>query len=322
MFKEVFLVGQPIVDRTLHMSAEAADDKGAVEYIDDRTFSDLARVAGSKISKPYAAGSGTNTLKVLASLGYRCKVIGVVGKDEDGNIYRERTIELGITPLLSEHKLPTGKCLSLVSPKAQRTMRTMPGAAEKISADHLSSMHFEPNKHFHLEGYLVTNTALVNQVIQTVKESRSTLSFDLANFNFVHGYKDKFLEVIHSSAIEILFGNESEVEALSGEEKNPESGARDLAKYCKVVVMTKGEDGCFVVRGEEEYVFKAIPTTPKDTTGAGDYFAGGFLAMYLQGCPIEKCIEIATKWATAIIEVSGTDLSPRKIKELKEGTSE
>lgn len=42
-----------------------------------------------------------------------------------------------------------------------------------------------------------------------------------------------------------------------------------------------------------------------DTNGAGDAFAGGFLAQYIQGQPLEVCVQCAIYTAAEIIQRSG-----------------
>lgn len=52
--------------------------------------------------------------------------------------------------------------------------------------------------------------------------------------------------------------------------------ARDLARWARVVVVTEGARGCWVLSGESERHLPAFPTVPIDTIGAGDVFAAAF----------------------------------------------
>ena len=59
-----------------------------------------------------------------------------------------------------------------------------------------------------------------------------------------------------------------------------------------VLVLKRGADGATVVRGTERYDVPALPVTVADTTGAGDSFDGGFLAGWLRGEPLDRCLAL------------------------------
>lgn len=65
----------------------------------------------------------------------------------------------------------------------------------------------------------------------------------------------------------------------------------------EIVISTAGENGCYLMTKETRNFIHFTAFTPekelKDTTGAGDAFAAGFYFAYMQGYPIEKCIDIA-----------------------------
>jgi adenosine kinase len=51
-----------------------------------------------------------------------------------------------------------------------------------------------------------------------------------------------------------------------------------------------------------------VPITEEeivDTNGAGDSFAGGFLAFFVKGAPLEKCIDAGSYAAYANLKVRG-----------------
>lgn len=55
----------------------------------------------------------------------------------------------------------------------------------------------------------------------------------------------------------------------------------------EIVLVTMGGDGCCLSVGGQAHVIPAAPATPVDSTGAGDSFAGGFLAWWLEtGDPV------------------------------------
>ena len=54
-----------------------------------------------------------------------------------------------------------------------------------------------------------------------------------------------------------------------------------------------------------------------DTTGAGDYFAAGFLYGLVTGCSLEKCARIASILAAKVIQVVGAALTAACWKDIK-----
>ena len=54
-----------------------------------------------------------------------------------------------------------------------------------------------------------------------------------------------------------------------------------------------------------------------DTTGAGDYFAAGFLYAYVNAQPLAQCLEWGGRLAAEVIQVVGTTLPKAAWQELK-----
>jgi cytidine kinase len=81
-----------------------------------------------------------------------------------------------------------------------------------------------------------------------------------------------------------LIVNDSEVKMLTGKSNLIQAGRACLAMGPKLVIVKKGEHGCFVFSNFFHYALPAYPTeTVLDPTGAGDSFAGGFMG-YLANC--------------------------------------
>ena len=78
--------------------------------------------------------------------------------------------------------------------------------------------------------------------------------------------------------IDGLIVNDSEVKQLTGKTNLIQAGRACLALGPKLVIVKKGEHGCFVFSNFFHYALPAYPTeTVVDPTGAGDSFAGGFM---------------------------------------------
>ena len=68
--------------------------------------------------------------------------------------------------------------------------------------------------------------------------------------------------------------------------------------------MTDAENGAYVMNAQSQQHFPTESITPVDTTGAGDAFAGAFIAKTLQAAPINETVSI-NKTSRIVIEQFG-----------------
>ncbi|CAK0843594.1 unnamed protein product [Prorocentrum cordatum] len=94
---------------------------------------------------------------------------------------------------------------------------------------------------------------------------------------------------------------------------SPEEACRAASALCELAVVTLGSGGVWVARGRgaEPRLHPVQPAEPAkvvDSTGAGDFFAGGFLGAWLRGLPEEECVRWGSAAAVAVLSAFGTDL--------------
>ena len=123
--------------------------------------------------------------------------------------------------------------------------------------------------------------------------------------------KDGLLELL--KRIDGLILNDSEVKQLTGESNLITAGKATLALGPKLVIVKKGEHGCFVFSEDFRYALPAYPTEDVvDPTGAGDSFAGGFMG-YLALCGevsranMQRAVAYGTVTASLNVEGFGVD---------------
>ena len=115
--------------------------------------------------------------------------------------------------------------------------------------------------------------------------------------------------------MDIVFANEEEAKAFTGEE--PEEALRVIAKKCSIAIVKVGANGSYIRKGTEEIKVSAIPVEKVLDTGAGDYFAAGFLYGLTCGYSLEKCAKIGSILSGNVIQVIGTTISPERWDEIK-----
>jgi sugar/nucleoside kinase (ribokinase family) len=182
--------------------------------------------------------------------------------------------------------LPNARCLSLITPDSQRTLRTCLAAAMTLRPDEISVEDFRGCRHAHMEGYLLFNPALATAVVDAARAAGCTLSVDLASFEVVNAARPWLLDQLQRG-LQVVFANEDEIRALFPGSSDYAALARQLAAHGTIAAVKMGKDGAWIARGAELHRIQpvAVPQVV-DTTGAGDAWAAGFLFGYLQGWPL------------------------------------
>lgn len=93
--------------------------------------------------------------------------------------------------------------------------------------------------------------------------------------------------------VDLLFVNEEEAHMLTNLE-DPSQAARALREAgAGTVVVKLGPQGCLVLASGGEFSAPAFNVDVVDTTGAGDCFAGGFIAALHRGLPLRDAAGFA-----------------------------
>ena len=292
--------------------------KGGMQLINTERSHEI-NVAVSNYSKIMATGgSASNTINGITRLGMQGGFVGKIGKDDIGLFFTNDSINNGVVPHLLTSETPSGRCTVLVTPDSERTLCTYLGAACELAASDLKPEMFRGYDIFHIEGYLVQNHDLIRTAVRLAKQEGLKVSVDLASYNVVEENLDFLLEIVHQY-VDIVFANEEEAKSFTG--MPPEDALENLARRCDIAVVKVGKEGAFVQRGDQKWQIPAFETTVIDTTGAGDYFAAGFLAGLASGCSLGKCGVIGSIMAAEVIQVVGAELDDSrwsKIKKLAE----
>lgn len=306
---EILGIGAPIIDILLpveeaclcHLNAL----KGGGTQVDWNCFENILKTANVENPQIATGGSCSNTIKGLASLQDNCAILGKIGEDDLGQIYLNNIKSIGVTPLFICSKTPTAQVAVLITPDFQRTFRCFPGAGNELVGDDLTPEMFEGVRHVHLEGYAFYNGDLVSRALKMAKEAGATVSIDLATCEVVGQFRDQMLDLI-PKYVDIVFANEYEAKALTG--LPPEEACDQIRQMCPISVVLIGKNGCWVGSNEGKTHCPGIPVTVKDTTGAGDLFASGFIHGFLQGRSYETCAYFGNLLGSTVVTVMGAEI--------------
>jgi sugar/nucleoside kinase (ribokinase family) len=292
-------VGSPIMDLLASVPetflARVAGAKGGMVLVDQ---AEMQRIVSLLEEAPACTtgGSAANTTLNAARLGLRTTFLGKLGNDELAQIYRRRFEAAGVDARrFKTASLPNARCLALVTPDAQRTLRTCLAAAMTLAPSDFSATDFRGCRHAHVEGYLAFNPALADAVLDSARAAGCTISLDLASFEVVNASRDWLLGQFRRG-VDIVFANEDEIRALF-QDNATDYGvlARRLAGLGVLAAVKVGKDGAWLAQGDALHRIPPVVVSDLvDTNGAGDAWAAGFLYGHLRGWPLPACGALAS----------------------------
>ena len=124
-------------------------DKGAMTLMDTDTQASVLNHLEGQSLKQASGGSAANTMVGIAQSGGTGVYFGKVANDAHGEFYRNDMEAAGISfpvPLATEQPLPTGTCVVLTTPDAERTMCTHLGVSTTLPKDDIDVDVIEQSK--------------------------------------------------------------------------------------------------------------------------------------------------------------------------------
>ncbi|KAL7626337.1 adenosine kinase [Parahypoxylon ruwenzoriense] len=279
-------------------------------------------------AKLIAGGAAQNTARGASYILPPNSVVylGGVGDDKYAATLRDAVKQAGLrVEYRVDPKVPTGRC-GVVITGHNRSLCTDLGAANHYDLDHLKSPAVWPlvkNADFYyVGGYHFT---VCPPAIQALGEEAAA-----NNKVFVVNISAPFIAEFFKDPLDAsspywdyVICNESEAAAYARSHSLPVSDtdvpaiAKALAnlpkanaKRPRVAVVTQGTQPTVIaIQGQDEvkqYPVHAIDAKLiNDTNGAGDAFAGGFVAGLVQGKPIEAAVDIGQWLARLSIQELG-----------------
>jgi len=316
---DVVGIGNALVDVIAH-----ADDsfigleslvKGSMTLIESDRAASLYKALGSAVEM--SGGSAANTMCGVASFGGRAAYIGKVSNDDLGQVFGHdlRAVGVAFRPGAPAGDMPTGSCIIVVTPDAQRTMNTHLGVSSLLCPPDIDLDTVAAGAVLYMEGYLFDRPeakAAFRHASQTAHENGRMVSLTLSDSFCVDRHRDDFRALV-SDEVDILFGNEDELLSLY-EVSSFDDAVAAVRADCAMAAITRGAVGSVIITREEILVIDAEPVAQVlDTTGAGDLFASGFLYGLTKGLPLVECGRLGSIAAAEVISHVG----PRPLVELR-----
>ena len=254
----------------------------------------------------HGGGTGGNVATWLGSKKVPVFLVTRVGKDTAGDALIRELDSFGV-----EHNaeaiegIHTGVVISLVDGNGERTMFPDSGANAGLSLKDLPSL--AEISVAYISGYSFLNPTSRPGVIEMAKvinKHAIPIIFDPASIGSMNFRgKEGLDEMLQLTDVMIL--NRSEAEFLSGV-TGVDRALTELLKKVPCVVIKTGADGAIAQSRDGNVLsMPAHPVDVKDTTGAGDAFAAGFIASWMKSRDLSTALTNATQYAAECVAIIG-----------------
>jgi len=306
-------IGNALVDVLSQASEEFVADqgmvKGSMALIDTDRAVALYGAMGPGVE--ISGGSAANTMAGIASFGGNAAFIGRVSRDQLGEVYTHDLRSAGVRfdTVPADGGMPSGRCLILVTPDAQRTMNTYLGASAELGPDDVDVDLVRAAALTYLEGYLwdaPDAQAAYRFAAQVAHEAGRRVALTLSDAFVVDRHRATFLELVEHD-VDVLFANEAEICSLY-EVESFDDALQHVSRHCEIAALTRSEKGSVLLRGDEVHVIDASPVPGGhvvDTTGAGDLYAAGVLYGLTSGFDLGRCGRLGAVAAAEVISHLG-----------------
>ncbi len=228
----------------------------------------------------FPGGSAANVAVGIARLGHSVGFVGKLGADEHGRLLLRAFEQEGVDTraLIVEAGRPTATCFIGVDAHGERIIFALPGVSLIEAVTELDLAYLRGSRALYV-GPAYAEVA--EAAMAAVHEGGGTVFYAPGGAWGPEGltYVRPLLALV-----DVFIASRSEATVLTGQ-SSPDEAVRVLGEMgLPVVVETLGAQGALVLA--EERLAKvppfAVPDV-RDTTGAGDAFAAGLIAGFLEG---------------------------------------
>ena len=244
----------------------------------------------------FPGGKGANQAVAAARLGGRVRMIGRVGADAFGEALMAAASQDGVDTswIRRDPQAPSGVALITVDDAGRNTIVVASGANMRLTPEDVSAAESAFDGAGVLLIQLESPLPAVERAVQLARERGVHVVLNPA--------PAQPLTASFLSQVDTLIPNQNELELLSGVAGTQAAVERLSALGVGDLIVTLGEEGVYVVAGEQQTTIPAYPVDAVDTTAAGDAFLGAYAVALTEGMPALQ----AAAWSNAAAAISVT----------------
>ncbi len=263
-------------------------------------------------------GCALNAAITLARAGARSALVGRVGDDPFADFLlgaaRAEGIDLRVR---RDPGAATSASVVLVSPDGERSFLHHAGANARFALEDIPFEDLAGARFFHLAGAFVMDALDGRPGAEALRRAR--IEGLATSLDTVWDARGRWLGLLEPmlAHVDVFMPSAAEAEMISGR-KRPEDVARFfLDRGVGAVALKRGPLGAYVTDGRETIDLKAFPVGVVDATGAGDAFAGGFLAARARGLGLKASAVLGNAAGAACVTALGAVPPFRTFEELE-----
>src|SRR5215213_974206 len=214
-------LGNSLVDILLELTDEEfaplAFERGTMRLVEPGEQRKLLAAFGDHEPRLVSGGSVANSVIACSALGGRGAFVGCVGDDRYGLHYVEEFEQLDIdfvnAPLVGE---TTGTCVSIITPDAERTMRTSLAVSSHLAARHVDAARIQDSEWLFIEGYVFANPNTgqhaIREAVRAAKANGVKVALTCSDAFVVQVFGDAFFPALAQA--DLLFCHPTEARAV------------------------------------------------------------------------------------------------------------
>ena len=316
-------IGNALIDLEYQVTDEFIQQtgwsKGSMHLMDGEQFEQtLVELRQNfALAKRCGGGSAANSAVVFSQLGGSAQYFCQLGDDEQGAFYRQDLLNQSLQCHSTVIQQPSGQCLVLVTPDAERTMLTHLGASAMLSSHSMDLKQLDDTQWLLLEGYMVSQPEsfeLAKQVIRYAKTTKTNgikIALSLSDPLMIELFNGQMNDLVGLNSsdlgVDLIFANEQEACLFSGK-ANIDEAMTALHELAETVVITRGSSGSMVIMADQMIETKGVEVEVLDSNGAGDAFAGAFLYGISNGLSAQQTCQLANRLAAQMVSQFGARL--------------
>lgn len=267
---------------------------------------DQAQLARSLTLEPGGAG---NTLITAARLGTRAIALGAVGEDPQGNAVYDMLQGEGVDMGFAQRGAGSVNVivLVLIDEAGQHVFIAHDGMGAPFELGARECAAIQQSGAFFVPGYALAEARMAAAALPAVQiaiDAGVPVMNDLGPIVRDTHLREVAQTVIRHSLVTLL--TEEEAQIFTGQSQADQAAAALLQFGTRYVVLKRGPRGCVVYTADKQVAYDGIRVEARDTTAAGDAFAGGFIVDWLQHRDIYRAAEFANIVGAAKVQKIGS----------------
>lgn len=274
------------------------------------------------IRKLTLGGNGVNVSSALQRLQIPTLFYTYLGEDVLSSHTKQLLEKEGITLFIESEKTTTGSVSIIFSFDTDRI----------IFSHHNQFAHSFDSSKITTKPDLIYLTSIgkewadaYSKVLEYAKENSIPIAFSPGSQQ-MEDINEVFIATVHQS--KILLCNIEEAKKINSTlSKDAIDNTKELLLNIKnngfeLLSITDGANGAYAVdKNNTVYKIQALKTDGVEKTGAGDAYAGGFLAAYVHSMPIDICMKWGTLNAAGEMSQVGSRTGQLTLLEMEEKTN-